>query len=170
MALFFAKLRAPRENIEPYLGVINGNSYIHGLCKSCIDKKSQRPCNHSDKSRDIIASLVWPEVNFLVKELKYELIEVYEIYQYENQSKIFKKFMSLLGHFKLRYSSPNQGQTKESFCKEANNAMQFSPQLSLKPDDITPDKKQRSFFKQCLVSVLGKLALFKEKRNCATLS
>ena len=153
----FALLRvsSPYKGI-PFIGVKVTEQYIHTLCQTCAKKKAKKTCRHQEKSRSIVATLTWPEINFMVSRLSYTILEIFEVYQWSEKKVIFSEFVKLLEYFKLKSESPSC--TKKTFCEKMNSVNRFPPQLILQPSDINPNPSSRKMYKEILCAVLGKMA------------
>lgn len=162
----YVEVCAPSKELIPFLGIRHHEKFIHSLCSKCATIKKRTFCRHKEKSRNIFASLTWPEINFMVLELDYTLVNVFEIYQYAMTHDFFSQFLKLLGHFKMKYGKPSQDETAKMYCKNINTSMKFSDDLVLTPENLTPDKLRRSLFKSDLVSILGKFAQSTYKTEC----
>ena len=152
----FVRIRSPANLHIPFLSVKLAEGSAYALCTACAKKKNQKSCRHKEKARDIYTTLIWPEIVYAVTELNYELISIFEVYQYSHCEPIFKNFMRLLSHSKLKYSVPD-GPVDE-YCEKNNSAMNFPPNLKLEPENVTPCKEKREYYKQDLNMLLGKFA------------
>lgn len=158
------RIRCPNTYL-PYVGIDvacnDETKRIFGTCTKCIQNQSTKPCRHALHNRDLELTLIWPEVNYIVGRLGYELIHVFEIYQWEETTFMFDRFIRLLAHFKLKYSKPSTSISE--FCRQNNEQMNFKEDLKLKISDIAPDTEKRNFYKQDLNMILGKFAQKNDK-------
>ena len=149
------ELISPSSGI-PFIGVKVGDRYIHSLCSECAKKKKKTTCRHGEKSRKIVATLTWPEINFMVGCLGYKITNIFEVYQWPEKGNIFNEFINLLECSKLRSESVSE--SKPEFCKRMNEKNNFPPVLRLQANEISPNASRRKMFKEVMCAVLGKLA------------
>ena len=147
------KIVAPKTIKEPFLGSNYKGKYIYSLCNACI-KKPKVNCKHAKKNRAITAELCWPEINY-AKELGYEIISIFEAYQYYASADLFSKFVKLLARNKIIHSKAPKEEI-DKYCSQINQSMKFSGNLIVNPEDIKPNIVTRKYFKDALVSFLGK--------------
>ena len=140
----------------PFVGVKVSDKYVYTLCNECAKKKKKGFCRHGKKSRKMLVTLTWPEINFIVGELGYKILAIYESYQWAEKRKIFSEFVNLLEHSKLKCESFVG--SKEEYCKRMNKINNFPKELELKPNELTPNQSLRKMFKEIMCAVLGKLA------------
>ena len=158
IGLAHVQLRAGEELTEAFHGILyEDGKIVYGLCYTCAKNRKAVRCRHGKTTRDIIATLIWPEISFLIR-IGYILVHVYEAYQYSSQLPILADFVKLIGANKLKHSTPSSNQSFEEYCKEVNLAMDIPPHFALNATDIKPDKQKRGYYKDCLVGFLGKFA------------
>lgn len=153
--LVLCRILAPKGLKEPYVQTIRlkDSVVIYGLCSACIQKSYTGICNHSDLERSQVETFCWPEVDFMVSSLNYKLMTVYECYQYDKEEPLFSGFIKTLAHGKLKHSISDSNE-----IPFINKHMKFPPILKLKEDEIDINPVRTSFYKNILVSFLGKLA------------
>ena len=163
IGIVYLEIESPK-TCNPFIGVRVLDQYIHALCTECATEKRQKICRHGHKKRNITATLTWPEVNYMVADLGYTIINIYEVYQWKETADVFSKFLKLLARFKLMHESPSYNESNTMFCDTMNQNMMFPNELRLCPRDIKPDKSLRNVYKEILCSILGKMA----QQNCRT--
>ena len=141
----------------PLLGLQLKDQYVYGNCSACIKKKNLKACKHGLKNRVILATLCWNEINYAVS-LGYQIIHVYECYQYSSESKIFERFFHLLSRRKMMYSEKPPKIKAKTYVKEINELMNFPVELHLSEEDIIPSEFHREHAKQDLNMIFGKLS------------
>ena len=157
IGLALIRIISPRSLSEPFLPIVreSDQKVIYAHCQTCVQTSNLKECMHSDIERSSILTLTWPEINFLVGELNYNIIAIYEIYQYKEEKPIFSKFVKLLARGKLKHVIKDKSEVNIDFI---NKKMKFPPSMQLKSSDIDPDEEMASFFKKSLCSFLGKTA------------
>lgn len=165
IGIALVEMKSPFEGI-PFIGIQCDNRYIYTLCAECAKSESKKNCRHGDIKRNILATLTWPEINFMVGFLGYKLISIFETYQWKQKANFFQKFLKVLEHFKLRAEKPQVGKSPEDFCQDMNKANQFENELELSPALLKPNASMRKTYKEVLCSILGKMAQINSKTNC----
>lgn len=151
------RIVAPRHLKEPFLPILRKSDQriIFALCELCVQKNSLSECYHDDIQRSTICVLTWPELNFLVGELNYKIITIYELYNYETESPLFSTFLKLIAHGKLKHIISDHSDDNLKFI---NKKMKFPPSMALISSDIDLNPEYASFYKKILVSIMGKIA------------
>jgi hypothetical protein len=95
-------------------------------------------------------------------EINYTILEKYEVQAYRNSAPIFREFLKIIEHCKLKHQAyPDDvvsENDKNAYCIQINHTMAFTGDLLLDPASISPDKDLRQFYKYAQNMLLGKLS------------
>ena len=140
--------------------VRKSNKRMWALCYTCSKEQILTDCPHSLRLRSWEGTYTSDEINYAGK-MGYQFTFI-EIYQYPGECRPFKKFINMIASFKLKNSGmPSSYRTfeeKKSYCDTINKEMDFTGQLSLRPENVVRNDGNKSFAKLQLNSLLGKLA------------
>lgn len=149
-----ATVDPPESVFLPLLPIMNQNKLIFGLCRTCIDKRQEKFCQHEGAERYLTDVWTVPEIVFALKR-GYKLIKIHEALLYEEQAPIFQNFYIGLAKMKLESEMPpssvdiNNPESLKKYCEKLNEQM---PWLNLEWQKIIPNSARREFAKQCQVS------------------
>ena len=139
----------------PLFGIKTKEGYNYGNCTACIKNRSAKKCKHGVTKRAILVTACWNELNYAVS-IGYKIEHIYEAYLYSKEEPIFQKFIQLLSREKIRFTNWNGN--IQDYLNDVNKKMNFPPSLQLTPSELTPNKIKRSYAKQDLVMIFGKLS------------
>lgn len=88
-------------------------------------------------------------------------MQVFEVQTYSQSAYIFKPFLSVLAHLKMRYSdypdSVTGEEERKQYCQNISEAMGFTnTPLEITPEIVTPNKQKKSQTKDAQNKFLGK--------------
>ena len=123
------------------------------LCRTCAESSNIRPCDHDVTAR--VLTSVWTIQELAYAEtLGYRVIAWHELMAYYQADTIFKRFLQLMGSYKVRYSGfPDDVKSDEerrAYCEEVNETMGLQhrdAELSLTPECVSNNRQLRDAFK-----------------------
>ena len=160
--LIFLTIDPPEKLLFPYLllRTKNGRS-VASLCSMCAEKQVLSECNHTGVDRYITATYTTLEINYALK-LGYKIVHIYEIWHWQKEEAIFRRFMQLLIRKKLQFSGfPNtviSEDEKNQYCQSINANLLLPKELFLMPEDVRAEPKKRKYYKLLANSLLGKVS------------
>jgi hypothetical protein len=165
----------PNRLYHPVLPFRCNNSLLFCLRKTCaIEQNTASRCKHETiAERALVGTWVIYDVRRAVENI-YQLVEVYEVYEYEvtqydpqkNEGVIFIEYINTFLKLKTEGSRyPNWVRSPEDEDRYIHNFNASDGILSDK-DAIRPNTAKRTFAKLCLNSMWGKLT----ERNTRTKS
>jgi len=134
------------------------------LCKSCVDDP-KLVCRHTSEQRALTGTWVTLEVQKAF-ELGYELLEIYEVFHFEQKStELFKDYVNTFLRSKQESSGfPEWAQNDNDRAQYIQNYFDHEG-ISLRPDRIRPNGGLRAISKLVLNSIWGRFAQREERTN-----
>lgn len=149
----------PPDNLyHPVLPVKVNGKLMFPLCGTCAREDNQLECLHTSNDRQILGTWVSEEV-FLALDFGYKLVEIIEIWHYNEKTQdLFKDYINTFLKIKLESSGyPKWCETekqKESYVKQV-----FEMEgINLNPSQIEVNNPMRSIAKLGANSCWGKFA------------
>jgi hypothetical protein len=159
--LVMVTMDAPQGLYVPFLLYrVEKERSVASLCRTCCVKKLNE-CTHTGVERYITGTYTVPEINYALS-LGYDIVKIYEIWNYRTMGNIFGNVYKLLIRNKIKFSGlPKTVQQDEfeeyAFCQAINSQLGLPSSLALFPDDLVRDDKKRQFFKLLGNAIIGKL-------------
>ncbi len=91
-----ATVLPPSALFLPALPVSLNSKLYYGLCQECMKQHQPKFCQHTDSQRALTDVWTTFELAYAINTCQYKLLEIYEIYAYEEARDIFKEYYSLL--------------------------------------------------------------------------
>jgi len=154
--LIKCKILPPRQLYLPVLPARIREKLIFTLCAKCAKNGAEPPCEHSDDERALDGTW-WSMEIYKALELGYEIVEVYEVYHYENKSSdLFKGYINKFLKLKTQSSGwpadVKTDEAKQKFLEEYKK----KENVDLEEGKMVKNSAQRSLAKLCLNSFWGK--------------
>lgn len=181
LGIIKCRVMCPSDLYAPFLGYkvpsrLSSNAYevIYGSCRTCMEERSY-PCLHSTvMERSFVGTWTVSEVRYAVKELRYEIIEVIELWEYENSSKhLFKSFIAPFMVEKIRSKRSGLVDEEGKFTEKGHKVNDYMFELigkRLEPSEIEDNPARRQVAKLAQNSFTGKWGEIEVHRSSRTFS
>ena len=160
------KILAPRELYHPVLPqkikCEKSEKLMFPLCISCAKSKQQERCQHNENDRSFIGTWTTDEVNKAI-EKGYRIIEIYEVWHFENSSyDLFKDYIKKFMKLKLESTKYNFKNDEEeiTFRNKVKNI------LDIDLGELNENAGLRAIAKMCLNSLWGKFGQRNNMNQC----
>ena len=163
--LIKCKVLPPRDLYHPLLPVRVDKKLMFPLCYTCTQKRIPN-CNHDENQRSFIGTWVTEEVTKAV-ELGYQILEIYEVWHYEQKLKydcktktggLFSNYISTSQQYKQEASGFSDRIDTEQKKDEYIINYQEREDVTLRKDKIKYNGGLRSLEKLKLNNLWGKFA------------
>ena len=161
MGAILIKIVAPKDLFAPFLLYRKkNNSVVNTLCKICCETLCKK-CNHSDEERSFIGTYMLSEIEFAL-QLNYKILQIFEAHVYESFDTILKDFIQKANVLKTLHSNcfddgKDTLQCQQEYCNYLNERMKLNDtNFMLNPNNVTPNKAKRNFYKLLMNSLFGK--------------
>ena len=133
---------------------------VYGLCRTCAEKQSLKPCRHQRKKRSWTDTYCIAELE-LAHQLGYRFL-FHECHHYTAQAPIFFEFLTVLCAERLKAQGFPDGiieEQKEAYCFQMNTKMVIPDEYQIRKEDMEESFPERAkFIKKAMNSFLGKFA------------
>lgn len=168
--LVHAEILPPQDLLIPFLPIRLDDGIFYALCFTCAQKRKEKKCICPDKKRKFTSTYCSSEIN-KARELGYK-VRLLEIYNYNQEEKIFAHFVRELAFLKLKYSgyplSCVTDDEKTKYLLNLNRQMGFVVPNLLTLNNVSNDLGKRQFFKDCLNHFCGKWSQGSTSEKTAT--
>ncbi|XP_042908649.2 uncharacterized protein [Parasteatoda tepidariorum] len=161
--LIYCKILPPRSLFHPVLPFKSNGKLVFGLCLICITTRNQSVCDHTEDERCLEGTWTTLEISKAL-ECGYELKEIFEIYNFKEQSTdLFRSYIDTFLKIKQEASGWPAG------CENEEEKLQYIEdyftregiQLDFSKIGLNPG--QRSLSKLMLNSLWGKFGQDQDK-------
>ena len=162
MGLVICTVLPPRNLLFPVLPVRIEGKLIFPLCFACA-KEKQQACNHVEMERYLCGTWTSVERNKAV-EKKYQIVEIFEIYDYKQRKQIFGEYVNTFLKIKQESSGVpkdclhEDGRINERRLDNFVKDFQRVEGVLLEKEKIRKNPALRTIAKKLLNSLWGKLA------------
>ncbi len=173
------RVLCPTDLYAPFLGYkvesrLCSNAYevIYGNCRVCMEER-QFPCTHDEAvERSFVGTWTLSEVRYAVTELNYQILEVIEIWEYENRSTdLFRSFIAPFMVEKIRSKRSGLVDEQGNFTEKGNRVNDYVEELvgrRLLPEEIEDNPARRQVAKLAQNSFTGKWGEIEVHRSTRT--
>lgn len=156
--LVSCKVRPPPAMTFPILPLRINKRMVYPLCITCAQDNHQDYCPHSDEERDLSGTWFTPEL-FCALENGYQVVEVYEIYNWSQYSdSIFKSYIKTFSKLKIEASGFPSNVVTDEEKNDFVTKFEVDTGIQLEKSNIRCDETIRTVSKLMLNSMYGKLA------------
>lgn len=179
MGIIKCRVLCPQNLYAPFLGYkvtsrLAAGAYevMYGCCKTCMEQRSY-PCTHTNvRERAIVGTWTLSEVRYAVRELGYKIIEVIEIWEYEESStNLFRSFIAPFMVEKIRSKRSGLVTEEGQFTAKGQKVNDYVFELigrRLTPDEIEDNPARRQVAKLAQNSFTGKWGEIEVHRTTRT--
>jgi G:T-mismatch repair DNA endonuclease (very short patch repair protein) len=159
----FCKILPPKNLYFPVLPVRIKNRLVFPLCYECASEQNNNKCQHNNNQRAIIGTYTTMELNKAI-EKNYEIIEIYEVWNYdllspinENEPGIFTQFINDFIKIKIESSGWPRENMSETEKTQYIELFKEKEGIDLDRDKISYNPGLRSLGKLVVNSFWGKM-------------
>ena len=84
----FLPVRMPSKNKQ-------SSEVFHAICYTCLQEKSQNPCQHKESSREMTITTTIDSINFSLQHGYCDLIQIFEIWVSKRNSKFYIEILKM---------------------------------------------------------------------------
>lgn len=150
----------------PFLGYkvvskLSSQSYevLYGLCRTCMEERRNRPCQHDDAGRSFVGTWTINEVKYAIK-LGYRVVRIVEIWEYERKNhELFKSFIAPFVRTKMLAKRDGIVDEEGNFTENGIQVRDYIYALTgemIQPSDFKNAPVDRNTTKLMINSLYGK--------------